>query len=227
MTKTHKILLCSASAVLVFSIIFGIITRLSYVDVDFEKALTAMYIPNDDEFINEYYSKEEILKQLDQSANIFLVTIKNSKNTYQCTETTAVVDRVLRGNQSLTDKEIIIYEQNFIAYYKENQSLLYHSINPINKLMKINSKYLVFCENMDYTPSYKKTITREEFQIDFHNKIYSFPINKKINYIKNTSKNTLSDLAEYDYFCYSQNQAEHIEEIRAVIFKKLNLTELL
>lgn len=219
MTKMHKILLEFLSAFLIIAVTFGIITKLSYVQVNADNAIVS-YVSTVDEFIYDRLDKDDILKQLEKVECAFIVTVKHSEKTYQCTKTTVVVDRASKGDSSLEGKEIIIYEPNFIDYYKTNNTMRYYDINCFNNLMQENKQYLVFCDEMNYAESYKKTLTSKEFKVDIELKLYSFPINEDIKHIEDISKDRFSEVATYDYFCFSESQANHLEDIRNEVFEK-------
>lgn len=221
MKKMHKILIPTICVLLIFSVILGLATRSSFVKIDSDDAIYRVLSQRDDEdFINEDCKKSTVLKQLEKVKNVFAVTVKSTENTYQTTKTTVVIDNVIKGDAALKGKTAVIYEPNFFDYYRSSKNSFYRAVNYINNSMREDSRYLVFCDDLVYVESYKKSLTNPEFKINVVLILYSFPLEGEIGYIKNAEDTEYSNVNKYDYFCFSQAEAEHIDSIRKEVFGK-------
>lgn len=212
MTKTYKFAISVISVSLVVAVIFGVLTRSSYKHLDINNAVFSVEeaLELATQNINEF-SSQNILSELENEQAVFVVTVTKSENIYQCTKTTAIVDKVIKGDKAILNKSIVIYEPNFIYYYHEQQH--YYLANTLNNVMQVNKQYLLFVDKMKYTNAYQATLNNTEYIVDIDLHLYSFPINNPINYIKADDVSTYRDVKSYDYFCYSEEQRSILEKI--------------
>lgn len=212
MNKLHKILMITLSFLLMFAVILGCFTKNSYKNIDVN---TAIYTPHPDtsqRLINSL-DTQLTLKELNKCDSAFLVTVKNSENIHEGTRTTVFVDKVLRGYNEYTNRNIVIYEPNFISYDKKNQKSFYYAINHINNLMQPEKKYLVFCNEKKYSDSFQNTLIHPEFLVDIKMHLYSFPIDNEILAIKQKNDMQYRDVKKNSYFCYSETEKNIINDI--------------
>lgn len=218
--KVYKISISIISVFLIFAIVFGIITRNSYANLDGDKAVF-----NVDESVDiskevmKDLNSQAVIKELEEADSVFVVTVKNSEKIFECTKTTVTVDRVIKGDESNLKSNVIIYEPNF-NYSKKSKQQSYYFVNYLNNLMQENKQYLVFANKIEYSDSFQKTLDSYEYLVNIDWALYSFPIDNEIKCINSDKVEFYEDVKHYDYFCYSDNQKNILEKIRTDVFNR-------
>lgn len=220
MSNVHKISIAVISLSLILAVVFGLITKNSYKYFDPLDAVVLNTEDIVDEVMCSRIDSEIILEQLKSADYVFIATVKGSENIHEATKTTIYIDKVLKGDTASLNKTVYLYEPNFIYNLKGSDECNYYSLNHIDNLMQPDKQYLVFADRVDYSDSYQKTLDNYEYQVEIDFEIYSFPLEGEIECIEPKDNMTYADVKSYDYFCYTQEQKEILEEIRAEVFDR-------
>lgn len=221
MSKLHKILLSVVAVSLAFAVIFGVVTRNSYKHYDADNAEVRLSHESTEVYIKNI-TAESVIKQLNSANSVFAVTVKESENIYQRTKTTVRVDRVIKGDESVLNSDVIIYEPNFFAGgSRHSDGYFYYSTNSINNLMQTGKQYLVFTDEMKYSKSYQETLDTPEYAVNRALTLYSFPLSGEISFFP--SEDFLvpfKDIKSFDYICFSEYQKNVLDDIRKSVLDK-------
>lgn len=222
MTKTAKICAAISSVAITAAVIFGIVTRMSYVKYNPDNAV---FFP--ERLGNEHFSKftdDNVIKEVESQEFAFLVTIRENEFSHDITKTTAVVDKVVKGDSSDLKKEIVIWEPNFMqngtAYDTNEPCYWYYTMNYINNIMQPGKQYLVFVNKVPFAEAYEKNLKKSEYIVSLELHFYSFPTNTPVNYYLSGNEKTYSEVKSYDYFCYTPEQRDTLENIRKAVLEK-------
>lgn len=224
MTKTAKICASVLSVAIIASVIFGIITRNSYINYDPDSAV--VYSSNVDvgKAAFSHISVENILQEVEKQDFAFLVTVKENEQIYEATKTTAVVDKVIKGDSSDLNREIVIHEPNFMCGgvdYRTNESAyFYYSMNFVNNIMQPGKQYLVFVNKIPFVESFEKTLEKSEYDVKTEIPLYSFPVDTPVDYYLDRNETTYGKVKNYDYFCYTPEQRDMLENVRKAVLEK-------
>lgn len=221
MSKVHKISIAVIAASLIFAVVFGLVTRSSYKYFDPNDAFVR-HIGELEEIVEEVIStrvnSERVLEQLESADYAFIVTVKSNEPIHEATKTAVYIDKVIKGDTASLNKTVYIYEPNFLFSSKGSDECLYYPMNKINNLMAPGKQYLVFAYRVDYSDSYQKLLENYEYQVELDFELYSFPLEDEIKCIEPKGDMTYADIKAYDYFCFTQEQKDILEEIRAEVF---------
>lgn len=220
MSNVHKISITVISLSLILAVVFGLVTRNSYKYFDPLDAVVENIEDVVEKVINSRVDSEMVFEQLNTADYAFIVTVKSSEFMYQATKTTVYIDKVLKGDTASLNKTVYLYEPNFIYNIRGSDECYYYFLNYINNLMQPDKQYLVFADRVEYSDSYQKTLENYEYQVEVDFELYSFPLEGEIKCIEPKGNMTYADVKSYDYFCYTQEQKDILENIRAEVFDK-------
>lgn len=224
MTKTAKICAAISSVAIIAAVIFGLITRNSYINYDQNNAVFTPPYPEIESAVFSHITHENVLKEIEKEDFAFLVTVKETEQIYEATKATVTVDKVVKGDSFDLNKEIIIYEPNFMRYGLDGKTrkplYFYYYVNYVNNIMQPGKQYLVFVNKVPYADAYEKTLTKSEYEVDSKIPLYSFPINTPVDYILDRNETTYGKVKNYDYFCYTPEQRDTLENIRKAVLEK-------
>lgn len=223
--KKKSVLIFLSIIVVLVSVITGIVTRNSYQTFDTSEATYSVPYDKKDNYERDLPTLSEVKKEIKEAQNIFVVEIKEHEQSFKETRTHATVLNVVKGDNSLLGEEILIYEPNFFTYDKENDEYWYYSINNLNSIMGEGKKYLVFVNTVNYDTKYEEQLLMKEFcvtdyQSDYDPILYSFPLDEKIAYLDGEKATSYDYVSDYDWLCYTEEQAKLLEEIRQTIIEK-------
>lgn len=227
MGRFKKVSVILVSLMLVFSTVLGFVTKNSFNAVeDTDQAKIDSEMCDIIESINNKISLKKVKKQINKTECAFVVTVKENLRYYEATKTLVHIDKVIKGDEAYSDTDVYIYELNYIQYFDYTDRVAYRFNTYVNNIMSPGRQYLVFCDRLYYDESYQENIKFFEFNIDWRkiSYIYSFPIEKNIDWIAGKEDVTYADFKYLDYLCMNKEQAEKLESIRASILKEyLNL----
>lgn len=203
---------------IVFSVIFGVITRHSYKSFDsYDEAIVET---TDNEFTIDYISYKKVKKQLDEISYAFVIDVKKTQQTYQSTKTYGKVKEVIKGDKSYKGQNIAVYESCFMSYYNNSQQLYFRSMNTLSIPMQVGKTYLVFADKINYDAAYAQTLECDEFRTDLDYFMYSFPLEMQIESITYKDGLTFGEIKDKCYICYTQEGAEKLEKIKEKILEE-------
>lgn len=220
MSKTHKISVSLICIFLLFAIIFGIITRFSYKDIDYNE-LEPNISPEYTHQIIDRLSTENVIHTAETMEAAFVVTVKESEMAHEITKTTVLVNKVIKGEAELENKEIVIYEPALIQYKDDSYTQLVLSRLGCSNIMQEGKQYLVFSDKVNYDKRYEKTLDMPEYIVNADKiTLYAFPITKtKAEPLPSADPITYHDAADYEYFCYTAEDAEKLTKIKNAVLE--------
>lgn len=224
MTKTAKICAAISSVAIIAAVIFGLITRNSYINYDPDSAVVYSSDVDVEKAVFSYISVENVLKEVEKQDFAFLITVKENEQIYEATKTTAVVEKVIKGNPSDLNKEIIIHEPNFmrdgVDYSTNEPAYFYYSMNYANNIMQPGKQYLVFVNKIPFVEAFEKTLEKSEYDVKTELPLYSFPVDTPVDYYLDRNETTYGKVKNYDYFCYTPEQRDILENTRKAVLEK-------
>lgn len=211
---------------IIFSVSFSFKTKQSFRIMDLNTA-TVGKKDDDPYIINEKISDGEFnYKNISESVksrdNIFVVKVVSQKYEYMETITEAYVEKVIKGDKDAEGKNIDVYELNHFHYVFDRKSYVYFMHNEVENIMHIGDKYLIFCNNTNYIDSYKEKNGNKIYDMiaDDILPLSYFPIDKEITRVGVEKIKTYADIANYDWVCYTDEQANVFNEIRVKILEE-------
>lgn len=221
----------------------AVICKMSYVR-EFDISSARYMVGDEYKTLFDDIEPDAVVLGFGEQDNIFLVSVEKSENFYKETKTTVRVEKVLKGDKSVEGQDVVIYEMCRFDYAdrRKDTYFCFYSPNSWNNIMRVGERYLVSVNNFDYSEEYEKTLTLKEFSaLDYMIGLYSVPVDSEITFIDpnlivtDTSKSEVSGgimiinfedmglykyVKDYDWFCYTEEQAELLEEIRQTILEK-------
>lgn len=217
MSKLQKISLSIICFSIVFAVVLGIATRFSYKDIDFEKA-EFLYTPEISAEIIENLSAENVIQAAEKCDAAFVATVKSSEISHEISKATVFVDMVVKGSENLAGREIIIYSYPHFLYKDYSEKILTLYIG-CNNLIQEGKQYLIFADKVEYAKEYEETLKMPEYIVNNQtDHLYSFPLDgyrkEYITYFENIH---YSDIAKYDYICFTEEEANKLDGIRTEV----------
>lgn len=236
MQKFYKVCYPLILGIVIGALVIGLATRISFRDISEDEAIYTVeeywelnkktdeleYKGYVVDYLMNNINEEKILKELSSNKNydVFVIEVKNHVKNYETTKTTAAVKRVIKGDKSELNKDIIIYEPNFFQYSAKNKSLIWYSVNTLNNLMIPKKDYLVFVERLNYDEAYQKNLIHNEYKVDVDLSLYSFPLEYNCEFVEESNLKTYADFKHLDYICFNREQAEKLDSIRKDVIDK-------
>lgn len=217
MNKAQKISVSIISLSIAFAVILGIAARISYKDIDLQKA-EFFYTPETSAEVVAHLSEQSVINIAEQYDAAFIATVKSNEISYQISKATVYIDRVVKGDGNLSGREIVIYSYPYFLYKDTGKEVLTLYIG-CNNLMQEGKQYLVFANKVDYGKEYEEALEMPEYIVNQgSDSLYSFPIDDyRKEYINYSADMHCSDIAKYDYICFTEEEAEKIDEIRTAV----------
>lgn len=218
MLKNRRISVTAVASVLVvvcliISVVFGIITRNSYKS-GYDLNDAELYVSH--EAVSEVLQNltaEKLLSELNGADSVFVVTVEKNENIYEAIKSTAMVNRVIKGDESLLNSKIVIHQLNFIACSQRSDNPVFNHRSCISNIMHEGRQYLVFADRLYYYDEFQKTLDYYEFGTNDPNRlIYYFPTDGKVDYLDYTPSR-YGDIKNLDYLCFSKDNAQKFEEL--------------
>lgn len=217
--KAKKIPGIAFSLFLTLTIIFGIITHISFGQscIDETKYNSASISRNTD--YGTLMNAEDVLLQLKDAPYILVVHKVASEEKFECMKSRVVIKQVIRGESLYEQDEIFIYEyNNFSTYQNQGEQLYYINRNPAN-LMNDTDDYLVFLYKMELNSAYEKYNPTPEFaQYGGLEMISLFNISKNIQSNYSDAAMALnmnySDIKDMEFLCFSQESLQNLNKIK-------------
>lgn len=221
------------SFIILIALIFGIITRISYLSLSQNKdELSKAKIQLSKDWSEEYnyiYSNIDYnmaLAELEQSQYIFYAKCIESEVCYNCIKYKIDVTKTIKGDVKETTKEIILYQFTFFDFSK--QGVTFVSVD--NSLpLKEGKEYLLFANKKDYYEEYQKTLDKNEYSLCLSG---SFPTALIVNenqdeYINILQVKKYSDIENLYYMCFDESSLNNINKVSKQIVNHYLETELL
>lgn len=219
MSSFNKIIFSVLSVFLCFAIILGVITKKSYVCLDFDASLFEN--ATIDQFFEPYENPEqEIQNEINDylSQVDFVAKVKftgERENRYYSALSTVAVIKVYRGDEKYEGNKIKIYEQ---FAFDNNRCILYTGFLPMQK----NEEYYVFLKKRDYIETYQKTLASDEFSIYCRN-FGCFRTQNKPLPIINKDKENLKDVREYDFLYHSTEDFNQCMDMKNMVMQYFDI----
>lgn len=245
MSKTKTVCISIISVCILLSAISGFATKNSYVSLDNpleakfylpKKTVTQKNERGEEEAVNvsvtaddgvyDDVNLKEIYEDLQLYDNVFLVTAKKNTHLYRETVTTVYVDKVIKGDDSVLNTDIWVYEIPHFYYSKGTGKFeFYKPMGHIN-FMRPGSKYLIFVNEVDFVQEVDETLDKRMFTIEAEDEeefflcsFVTFPL-EKITFVSPENVKVYGDVAHMDWFCFTPEQAEVYESLRSSVIDK-------
>ncbi len=243
MSKSKIVCISIISACILLSSILGFATKNSYVSLD-NPSEAVFYLPvktvtlkneqGEEEAVNvsvtvndgvyDDVNLKEVYEDLQLYDNIFLVTAKKNTHLYRETVTTVYVDKVIKGDESVLNTDIWVYENSHF-YYANKDHFTFFDVEEKN-IMRPGSKYLIFVNEIDFVQEVDETLDKRMFTIEAEDEegsflcsFVTFPL-EKITFVPPENVKVYGDVAHMDWFCFTPEQAEVFENIRTSVIEK-------
>ena len=217
-SKVKCCFLISWGLIILFCLGFGFYNRSTYWDPDFQQ-LTEDNIPvsfddatEGDSFYQKYVqggkdadiSVNELLKSSDI---VVKIRFDNQRDLERLsTFSTVIIDDVVKGDPSLSGKNIFVYEESFFLFHGK-QSLFY-LVNG-NNLLRTGEQYILFLDHKEYPEQY---VQSDKERLTF---IMSQGTFSKYNITKNTLSKEQMDEANHPDGSIYFNQIKDIDFLLA------------
>lgn len=219
------------SIILLIALIFGIITRNSYLSLSRNKyELSKAQIQLSEDWSNEYnyiYSNinyDMALTELEQSEYIFYAKCIDCEVCYNCIKYKMDVIKTIKGDVEESLNKIILYQLVCFDFSKQGVTF----ISPDNSLpLKAEKEYLIFANKRDYYEDYQKTLDKNEYSLCLSG---SFPTALSVNgsqdkYLNVNEINKYSDIEDFYYMCFDKASLQNINKISQQIIDHYFKTE--
>lgn len=219
MSKVHKISIAVMCISLVFAIVLGVLTRNSYQYFDRDNGVVTKEVEYTKKNIDKL-TVEELIKKLKKVEFAFVVSVNESENISESTKVTATIDEIIKGDGEQIGNTIIIHEPNFFWYTKRSGENSYYYLNYVNNIMQKDKQYLVFVDKVEFSEAFQKTLKYTEYAVEVEDFLYAFPLNSSVEVIPSEPREVAySEIKQYDYFCYSESDAEKLSEIKNAVLE--------
>lgn len=242
MSKSKTVCISIISVCILLSAISGFATKNSYVSLDNpleakfylpKKTVTQKNERGEEEAVNvsvtaddgvyDDVNLKEIYEDLQLYDNVFLVTAKKNTHLYRETVTTVYVDKVIKGDESVLNTDIWVYELSHFYEYKDY--FTFFDIEQKN-VMRPGSKYLIFVNEVDFVQEVDETLDKRMFTIEAEDEeglilcpFVTFPL-EKITFVSPENVSVYGDVSHMDWFCFTPEQAEVYESLRSSVIEK-------
>lgn len=221
-TRFQKLSISIISVLCVLISVFGILNKQSYnmitTDVSsFDNAILTDYVSFEEEENNysENIDVESLNYQLQDADTIFVATITDVANQYECLKYQINIDRIIKGKNIYSDDVAVLYEySNFIL--NENNELTYFQTITKNLPLQKGKQYLVFAEAIEYERDYQGTLDYREFRI-FDAEINTFCLTDNQKKALNSKAKYYKEFKNSEYICFSQKAIDNLNEIKKQI----------
>lgn len=210
--------------ILIFTVAFGIVTRVSYGQSCYDEKKYSSAPINRGGGFGAYADAQEAVNHLDNAPYILVVNRIESEMAFECTKTTVKVKSVIRGDDLSVDDKIIVYEYNNFSTYKNGgEKLFYINRNPAN-LMINGDDYLIFLYERDLTDAYRKYNPLREFaQFDEVEVVSLFDLSKETQTVYsdgNLTGVTYEDFKNWEFLCFSEESLDILNAIKDAAVSK-------
>jgi|GEM_PF-803056 hypothetical protein len=221
-TAIQKISISIISVMCILMAVFGIFNKQSYNSITtdnsaFDNAVLYDYASFEEEENNfsENINVEYINDQLKNADTIFVGTVKDIKNQYECLRYTINIDKVVKGKNINISETVVLYEYSHFIL-NENNELEYFQTVTKNLPLQKNKQYLLFAERLEYEKDYQQTLKHKEFRI-FDAEISTFCITNNQDKALKSNAKQFRDIKNNEYICFSSKALNNINSIKRKI----------
>lgn len=154
-------------------------------------------------FINDY------LKEAD---TVFVGTVNEMSNQYECLKYDMTVDKVVKGDSISDNEQIVFYEYSHFIINDDKELQYFKTVNSNFPLIK-NKQYLIFSNRMQYEPDYEKKLEMKEFRIS-DAQISTFCLDEIKVKAASPNAKKFKDIKENEYSCFSAKGAKNLTDIK-------------
>ncbi|MEZ3420836.1 MAG: hypothetical protein K1V95_02800 [Eubacterium sp.] len=200
---------------LIIAVLFGIATRCSY------KVYNRSYNPDDAKVYSHYEIVNKTINNLDSAAvlneistfsSAFVVTVEKNEAINKATKATVLVNRVIKGDESLLGSRIAIHQISYVEYDKRLKEVAFDCLGGLSNVMQVGKEYLVFADKIDFYDEFQETLDCFEFSTRPDKSLYYFPIDTKVEYIDYIPEK-YGDIKTLDYLCCNKENAQKMQQI--------------
>lgn len=218
-SKIQKITLAVISVLSIVAIAFGFYNKstFNYLARDtsyFDNAVLDDYSYTADED-NEYCENIDfafINDYLKEADTIFVGTVNEMSNQYECLKYDVTVDKVVKGDSISDNEQIVFYEYSHFIINNDKELQYFKMVNNNFPLIK-NKQYLIFANRMQYEPDYEKKLAKKEFKISDAD-ISTFCLDEIEVKAASPNDKKFKDIKENEYSCFSATGAKNLTNIK-------------
>lgn len=221
-TSYQKISVSIICTLCVLMTIFGIVNKQSYnlITTDnsaFDNAVLFDYTSFEEQENNffENLNTEYINTKLQEADSVFVGTIKEFKNQYECLKYLIDIDQVVKGENINKDDTVVLYEYSHFIL-NENDELSYFQTVTKNLPLISGKQYLIFAQKLEYEKDYQDTLEYEEYRI-FDAEINTFCLTDNQTKPLNSNSKYFKDIKNNEYICFSQKAIDNVNSIKKEI----------
>ncbi len=221
-TAFQKTTLSIISVLCILTSVFGIFNKQSYNSITtdnsaFDNAVLYDYVSfeEDENNFSESIDAEYINNQLQGADTIFVATVKDVNNQYECLRYTINIDKIVKGKNININETVVLYEYSHFIL-NENNELAYFQTVTKNLPLQNDKQYLIFAESLEYEKGYQETLKHKEFRI-FDAEIDTFCLTDNQTKVLNSNAKQYKDLKNNEYICFSQKSLDNINSIKKKI----------
>lgn len=223
LTKLQKAAIASLSVLCAAVIVFGIFNQQSFNRITRDasafpgaKLPDYSYYAEGNNALAEMLTANYINDKLQNADSVFVCTVENTTNQYECLKHDITIDEVIRGENIKAGDSAVFYEySNFVL--DANGDLSFNQSVTQNVPLQDGKQYLVFAESMNYKQGYQETLPCREFRI-FDAEIDTFCLDGDQTEPLDPTVKTYAEIQDYEYICFSQQGLENLNSIKQELF---------
>lgn len=219
LTKLQKAAACTAAVLCAAVITSGIFIRQSYnrITTDplaFDSAATAdyAYYEEDTNALTESLTTGYINDKLKNADSVFICTVEDTANQYECLKHNIKIDRVIRGGSIQAGGRAVLYEYHTFCL-DASGNLVFSASVTNNVPLQNGRQYLVFAEDMNYEQGYKDTLLCPEFRV-FSAEVSTFCLGGDQTEPIDINVKTYGEIKDYEYICFSEKGLKTLNSIK-------------
>lgn len=220
-----KIIFSVCSVLVALSILIGFLAHRSFTDIINSTNKTQSAIAYDSlDWVSNEYLVEEITKTAESLDNCELIAIVDfsGERLYEhlSTKSSVTVQNILKGDKSLENTKIYLYEPCYYYFDALDNSLRYMPVSSFT-LMNSGEKYLIFADKVEYSDNKPKYISNNTYI--FHNENLPYVCienGKALSAEKCNFPLLFEDIEQYEFVCENNKEAQKIKSIKMDILNK-------
>lgn len=221
-TSFQKVSVSVICILCVLMTVFGIVNKQSYnlITTDnsaFDNAVLFDYTSFEEQE-NSFFENldtEYLNTQLQEADTVFVGTINEFKNQYECLKYLISVDKVVKGEGINKGDRVVLYEYSHFIL-DENDKLSYFQTITKNLPLISGKQYLIFAQKLEYEKDYQEILEYKEYRI-FDAEINTFCLTDNQSEPLNSNSKYFKDFKNGEYICFSEKGLDNMNYVKKEI----------